>query len=250
MVKGSYFLFTAFIALISFIGLLEFYRMVTPGKITVGTILPAAGALLPVLFYLRSAALTTFAVTLLFLAVSIYVLFSFREIKTAAAEAGLLFFGLLYIPYLLGYLVLLRNHPLGWQWIMAIMFIVMGGDSAAYFVGSRFGKRKLYPSVSPNKSIEGAVGGVAGSIVGIVMAKLLFFSEIGLADALLAAILIGIVSQIGDLFESLLKRSCGVKDSGSIIPGHGGILDRIDSILFAAPVAYYYAVFVAGRYFN
>jgi phosphatidate cytidylyltransferase len=158
-------------------------------------------------------------------------------------------FGLLYIPYLLGYLVLLRNHPLGWQWIMLIMFIVMGGDSAAYFIGCRFGRRKLYPAVSPNKSVEGAVGGIAGSIVGVIAAKMIYFSEIAIADALVAAVLIGAISQTGDLFESLLKRSCGVKDSGSIFPGHGGILDRLDSILFAAPVAYYYAVFVAGRFF-
>lgn len=224
--------------------------MTLPERIVAGIIVPAAGAVLPLLFYLRSAALTTFALTLLLLAVSIQVLFSFKEIKNAATEAALLFFGLLYIPYLLGYLVLLRNHPLGWQWIMLIMFIVMGGDSAAYFIGCRFGKRKLYPAVSPNKSIEGSIGGLAGSVVGVILAKLLFFSEISLIDAVLAAILIGIISQIGDLFESLLKRSCGVKDSGTIFPGHGGILDRLDSILFAAPTAYYYAVFIAGRFFN
>jgi len=224
--------------------------MTVPGRIITGVFLPAAGAALPILFYLRSAALTTFALTLLFLAIAIYTLFSFKEIKAAAGEAALLFFGLLYIPYLLGYLVLIRNHPLGWQWILLIMFIVMSGDSAAYFIGCRFGKRKLYQAVSPNKSVEGAIGGVAGSIGGVLAAKMLYFTEISLADALLAAILIGTISQIGDLFESLLKRSCGVKDSGSIVPGHGGILDRLDSILFAAPVAYYYAAFVAGRFFN
>ncbi len=224
--------------------------MTIPGKITAGVILSAAGAVLPLLFYLRSAALTTFALTLLLIVVSVYTLFSFKEIKSAASEAGLLLFGLLYIPYLLGYLVLLRNHPLGWQWILLIMFIVMGGDSAAYFIGCRFGKQKLYPAVSPNKSVEGAIGGLVGSMAGVIVAKLLFFSEIGLADALFAAILINAVSQTGDLFESLLKRSCGVKDSGTIFPGHGGILDRLDSILFAAPVAYYYSLFVAGRFFN
>jgi len=224
--------------------------MTVPGRIVTGVILPAAGAVLPLLFYLRSPALTLFALTVLLLTIAIYTLFSFREIKAAATEAALLFFGLLYIPFLLGYLVLLRNHPLGWQWILLIMFIVMSGDSAAYFIGCRFGKRKLYPAVSPNKSIEGSLAGIAGSIVAVFAAKMLFFAEITLPDALLAALLIGTISQIGDLFESLLKRSCGVKDSGAIFPGHGGILDRLDSILFAAPVAYYYAVFVAGRFFN
>jgi phosphatidate cytidylyltransferase len=224
--------------------------MAAPGRIFTSVILPLAGAVLPLLFYMRSAALTTFALTLLFLAVATYTLFSFTDVKKAASEAAVLFFGLAYIPYLLGYLVLLRNHPLGWQWIMLIMFIVMGGDSAAYFIGCRFGKRKLYPSVSPNKSVEGAVGGLAGSMLGVIVAKMLYFPEISLPDALIAALLIGAISQTGDLFESLLKRSCAVKDSGTIFPGHGGILDRLDSILFAAPVAYYYALFIAGRVFN
>lgn len=224
--------------------------MALPSSITTSVILPLAGASLPLLASLRDGALATFALTLLILAVTIYTLYSFREIKNAASEAALLVFGLLYIPYLLGYLVLLRSHPLGWQWIMLILFIVMSGDSAAYFVGCNFGKRKLYPAVSPNKSIEGSLGGIAGSMVGVVVAKWIYFSEIGLADALLAAVLVGTISQIGDLFESLLKRSCGVKDSGGIIPGHGGILDRLDSIIFAAPAAYYYAFFVAGRLFH
>ena len=125
IVKGSYLLFAVFIALVSFIGLQEFYRMAVPGRIVTNVILPAAGAVLPLLFYLGSTALTAFALTLLFLTVAIYTLFSFREIKAAATEAALLFFGLLYIPFLLGYLVLIRNQPLGWQWILLIMFIVM-----------------------------------------------------------------------------------------------------------------------------
>jgi phosphatidate cytidylyltransferase len=250
IIKGSYLLFAAFVALVSFIGLQEFYRMTIPGRIFTGVVLPAAGAVLPMLFYLRSFALTTFAITLLFLVVASYTLFRFKEIKSAATDAALLFFGLLYIPFLLGFLVLLRNQPSGWQWILLIMAIVMGGDSAAYFIGCRFGKRKLYPAVSPNKSVEGSIGGIAGSMVGVIVARMLFFSGITLPDALIAAVLIGVISQTGDLFESLLKRSSGVKDSGSIFPGHGGILDRLDSILFAAPVAYYYAAFVAGRFFN
>ena len=93
------------------------------------------------------------------------------------------------------------------------------------------------------KSVEGALGGLVGSVVGALIAKLTFFPMLTVADCVATALLLGMLGQLGDLFESLLKRSCGVKDSGTIVPGHGGILDRLDSILFAAPAAFYYAYF-------
>ena len=155
--------------------------------------------------------------------------------------------GFLYVPLLLGHLVLLRGLPHGIQWILLLLVIVMAGDSGAYFVGSSYGRRKLYPVVSPNKSAEGAAGGVAGSIIGAIIARFLFFTELTMVDAIVTALLLGIIGQLGDLFESLLKRSFGVKDSGAIVPGHGGILDRLDSILFAAPAAFYYAWFIFMR---
>jgi len=229
--------------------MLEYCRMTLPHRSGAGVIVSLCAAVLPCLFYLHSSAFTIFALTFLFLSVSIYTLFSFKDVKAAAAEAALFFFGVIYIPYLLGYLVLLRGHPLGVKWILLIMFIVMSCDSAAYFVGCRYGKRRLYPEVSPKKSVEGSLGGLAGSLAGAMIARLTFFAELSVGDALLAALLIGVLGQVGDLFESLIKRSCGVKDSGTIFPGHGGILDRLDSILFASPVAYYYALLVAGRFF-
>src|SRR6185369_2552761 len=102
---------------------------------------------------------------------------------------------------------------------------------------------------SPNKSIEGALFGLAGSVTGAMIAKLIYFSDLSVVNGILAALLIGTLGQVGDLFASLINRSCGVQDSGRIIPGHGGILDRLDSILFAAPATYYYATFVSGRLF-
>ena len=250
MIKGSSLLFTALIALVSFIGMMEYCRMALPSRGVAGVIASLAGAVIPVMFYTNSIELAMFAMAFLFLAFAGYTLFSFKDIKHAATEAAFLFFGIMYVPFLLGCLVLLRSHSDGVKWILLIMIIVMSGDSAAYFIGCRFGKRKLYPEVSPNKSIEGAIAGLAGSLLGALLARQLFFAEISTADVLLAALLIGVLGQIGDLFESLLKRSCGVKDSGTIVPGHGGILDRLDSILFAAPAAYYYALFVAGRLFS
>lgn len=227
---------------------MEYCRMTLPERRVAGILVPLAGSSLPFLFFTRSAAFTTLAIAALFLLISVYLLFSLQDIKKAASEASLLFFGVIYIPYLLGYLVLLRNHPLGFKWILLIMFIVMSGDSAAYFVGCRFGKTKLYPAVSPNKSVEGTLGGLAGSLAGTLIARALFFAELTLVDAIIAPLLIGAISQVGDLFESMIKRSCEVKDSGTIFPGHGGVMDRLDSIIFAAPVTYYYVLYVAGRF--
>ena len=103
------------------------------------------------------------------------------------------------------------------------------------------GKRKFFPVLSPKKTIEGAVGGLLASILGVYIFKLLFFTSLSSLQAVLVAMLLAATSQAGDLLESLIKRSYGVKDSGNILPGHGGILDRIDSILLAGPVGYYLA---------
>lgn len=180
---------------------------------------------------------------LLFIGFSLLFLFRIRTIETAARDVAFALLAFLYIPFLLMHLVLLRQTPFGIQWLIVIMLIVMTNDSAAYYSGSAFGKHRLYPLVSPKKSIEGAIGGLLGSLVGTMLAKFTFFPQLTFTDAAVTAIVVGMVGQAGDLFESLLKRSFGVKDSGTLIPGHGGVLDRLDSILFAAPIAYYYVLF-------
>ena len=183
------------------------------------------------------------AIGLLFVLFSFVFLFRIRSIETAAHEVAFALLAFLYIPFLLMHLVLLRQTDFGVQWLFVIMLIVMTNDSAAYYTGSAFGKNRLYPLVSPKKSIEGAVGGLVGSLGGTMLAKFTFFPQLSFRDAVVTALVIGMVGQAGDLFESLLKRSFGVKDSGSLIPGHGGVLDRLDSILFAAPITYYYVLF-------
>jgi phosphatidate cytidylyltransferase len=131
--------------------------------------------------------------------------------------------------------------PRGLAWVLTVILAIWVGDSVALFAGSSFGKRKLAPLISPNKSQEGAIGGLLASmVVGAVS-----FLGFGLGDwklGLIAGAVIGLAGQIGDLAESVLKRQAGVKDSGSLIPGHGGVLDRIDALLFAFPAGFLMAV--------
>ena len=207
---------------------------------------PAAfcGAILIFIPFFNDCRLALAAITLLFLAFALLFLFRIKDVPVAAREISYATLAFLYIPMLLMHLVMIRQLAYGVQWLLVIMLIVMTNDSAAYYAGSAFGKHRLYPLVSPKKSIEGALGGLVGSIGGTLLARFTFFPQLTLLDALLTAVFIGMIGQAGDLFESLLKRSFGVKDSGSIIPGHGGVLDRLDSIIFAAPATYYYAIFI------
>jgi phosphatidate cytidylyltransferase len=232
---------------LSLLGLAEFYRMALPERKGAGLVAAFAGTLLPLALLSHDRTTLLLALTLPIITFGLVFLFTFRDIKAAAGEVALLFMGFFYVPLLLGHLLLLRGLPMGVQWVFLLLLIVMAGDTGAYYVGCNFGRRKLYPAVSPNKSVEGALGGLAGSIIGAFAAKAGFFFSLTVGDCLATALLLGSLGQLGDLFESLLKRSFGVKDSGAILPGHGGVLDRLDSILFAAPAAFYYAWFVFMR---
>jgi phosphatidate cytidylyltransferase len=139
-------------------------------------------------------------------------------------------FGLLYCSVLLGFLVLLSR-----QEILVLLSIIWAGDSAAYYGGRALGKHKLAPAISPGKTVEGAIAGMLASVAaGILMG--LWLLEESATNLFMVAILSALAGQVGDLVESAVKRSAGVKDSSALLPGHGGILDRLDSLIFAAPV--------------
>ncbi|MGI9108277.1 MAG: phosphatidate cytidylyltransferase [Pyrinomonadaceae bacterium] len=154
--------------------------------------------------------------------------------------------GVCYVVLLGGHLIALRvgfPMPLAARLLSFFFLVLMGSDTAAYYTGRAFGRHKLAPSVSPGKTWEGAAGGLAASLLMAVAAHYWFFSELSLRAALPLAATMNVLSVVGDLTESALKRGSGAKDAAKILPGHGGLLDRLDSLLFNAPLIYYFAVF-------
>jgi len=162
------------------------------------------------------------------------------NVKVAMDQISFTLFGVLYVAGLGGYSLLIRNFGDGERLILFLLLIVWLGDIAAYYGGKRFGKQPLAPVVSPNKTMEGAIAGLVGSLAAGAIAGFSFLGHIAMAHCLLVALICGTIGQFGDLAESLLKRHVGIKNSGDVLPGHGGILDRIDSLLFAGPMFYCY----------
>jgi phosphatidate cytidylyltransferase len=158
------------------------------------------------------------------------------------ADWGLTVVSGLYVGWMGGHLVALRELPDGIQWLLLPLVITWSADSGAYFIGSTWGRYKLAPRLSPGKTWEGTVGGwLTGIVVGGLLAGLL---AVGILHGLALGALIGVASPLGDLGISMIKRQVGAKDSSNLIPGHGGMLDRIDSILFTVVVGYYYVQWV------
>lgn len=158
--------------------------------------------------------------------------------KTSLAEANFNLLSVFYTVVLLSHLYLLRQLPHGLHWTILTFSLVWATDTGAYLIGRALGRHLLAPQVSPKKTIEGSVGGLVFSI-GVALAFWYWSGSAPWVIYLGLAIIVGMSAQIGDLFESALKRSAGVKDSGRLIPGHGGILDRFDSFVFALPLVYY-----------
>jgi phosphatidate cytidylyltransferase len=174
--------------------------------------------------------------------------------RTEGATSGLSWslFALFYVAGLFSFLILLRELPLtigvdykiGGLWIVYLLICIWSCDTFAYFIGAPLGKHELSPAVSPHKTVEGFVGGIVGAAATAFLFRYVFFTSADLKHLLVISILVGLVGQMGDLAESLLKRDAKLKDISNIIPGHGGILDRFDSLLFVSPVVYYYLKFV------
>lgn len=162
------------------------------------------------------------------------------------ASAGATILGVLYVPFLGSHLVSVRlgfNPTLSAHLLSFFFLVLMGADAGAYYIGRAFGKHKLAPKLSPGKTWEGAVGGVVAALAMAALSHFWFFRELPLKFILPLAAVMTIVGIFGDLAESALKRGAGAKDAANILPGHGGMLDRLDSLLFNAPLIYYFARF-------
>lgn len=245
--RGPYlYLFTAAISLA---GLFEYYRALESKSVYTNKTL---GYLSVIVYYLLFLLPVNFERPGLLIAISVIASFTYEIItqKHSIPEISINIMGIAYIPFLFSHLLFIEKLKYGniilWLPFLAAWFT----DTSAYFVGIYMGRRKLCPRISPKKTVEGALGGIAGSLLlgvlsGYIINRMGF--DIPVIHFLITGLLCGIGSEIGDLAASYIKRYTGIKDFGNIIPGHGGILDRFDSILFTVPIVYYYFVLIGDK---
>ncbi len=241
--------FVVFLLLMAIAGiaLSEYYGMAFPENTNIRRFCIAIGALvyllwgMGVVFELPDS---IFHAPLVFgfLALFIFFLFNYGEIQTAASRTAIGVLGLIYIDVLFFFPFMLQvtPDPAGWKLVLFLLAVVWMNDTGGYFAGRYLGKHKFYEAVSPKKTWEGSVGGALAGIGGAFAFDAMLSLNWPALHLIVLSLIMGYVGQVGDLCESLLKRSFGIKDSGTIIPGHGGVLDRFDAVLFASPVLYYY----------
>jgi phosphatidate cytidylyltransferase len=234
-------LFNIAITFFIVMGLYEFFTMLERKKIMIYKYFGIGmGAIIPLSILSRFEPtkkweLLFIVLTLLFL---IMMQFKRRQNSGVIVDISTTLFGILYVSWFLSFLIKIRFLPGGSGLLSLVLLATKLGDIGAYLIGIRFGKTPLMPRISPNKSVEGSIGGLLFSVLGAFVCKT--FTEFSYSHLLFIGILLGILGQLGDLSESLMKRDCQVKDSGNILPGMGGILDQLDSLLFTAPVFYFY----------
>jgi len=244
---GSRDVFLLLVILLTLAGAAEYGTMVHASKRSWENITGLiAAVILPVSAHFGGLPLLLSVMTLCFIAVFLVFLGRLKGTDFDLSPLNKTAFGLLYIPLLTAHLILLRDHANGVVWIFFMIVIAFTGDITAFYVGRTFGKTKLMPHVSAGKTVAGTVGSVAGSVAGCMLFKAFFLPAVPMVHAIAMGFAGNIIGELGDLCESVIKRGAGVKDSGFIFPGHGGVLDRLDCILFIAPFLYYYRLYVLG----
>ncbi len=228
------------------LGIFEYYRMFQSKDYSLPVVFGFLGVtLFLVIVYFQQVALIYPLLMIIFALLYMHALFHME--RFSLAEAAILLWGILYLGGLGGFMLMLRMLPDGAFYTYLLLFSVWLHDSLAYFVGSKWGVRKFAPLISPNKSVEGSMAGVLGLTAIMFSTSILAPTFLPLAplQAVFLGLGIAVFAQLGDLLESALKRQLEVKDSGGLIPGHGGILDRFDSLLFTAPFVYYFFLLIS-----
>ena len=245
---GPEYVFNGTIAIIAVLALHEFLSL---GKAK-GYDVPSALCIAIMLVIMASFILEQLSVELgmftALLVIPAWYVVARKNLENSLPSSAIAVLATTYVGMLGGSLIRLHNDfPEGSKLVFFLLLVVWLGDSGAYYVGKTFGKHKLSPHISPKKTIEGLVGGIAASIITAVVIHFTFFETFPLLHAIIAGVILSFAGVVGDLAESMWKRSAAVKDSGTLIPGHGGFLDRFDSILFTAPILYtYWALLVRG----
>jgi phosphatidate cytidylyltransferase len=230
---GGPLLFTVVFLLLNVAALHEFFAMAFPartGEQALGIVFGAAVFLRVV----QGQPAEDIALGLLLVVYFCAYLFMPGELQDRLIRLALILLGGLYLGYLLPQWIVLFRLAQGRYWVAFVLIVIMSGDTVAYFAGKRFGKRKLAPSLSPGKTLEGCAGYIAGSAAAGLLAGRWFFADISGGEIFALSVVLSVLGQLGDLFESWIKRAFAVKDSGRLLPGHGGILDRLDSLIFPA----------------
>lgn len=176
------------------------------------------------------------------LAVMLVHLLLFHRVQNTVESASQMILALAYVAVPLSHAILLRRLEMGEAWILLILVVICLGDTGAYFAGRSFGRHRLSPSVSPSKTVEGLAGCIAANFLGMFAVKLVFWDLPSIGQLFWVTVVLAVAGPMGDLFASMLKRRLGIKDFGSLMRGHGGVLDRADSLIPALPAVYYYLI--------
>jgi phosphatidate cytidylyltransferase len=249
--RGGYY-YLALIDIMILIGLWEFYKMMeAKGLKPYKAMGILSGLALSWYVFFQQGIYANLFLSIVFIGIMVLEL-ARKEKGLAVYHISVTVFGVFYIGWLGSHLILLRELPhlkgldysLGFSFVMVAFALTWCYDTGAYFVGSWLGRHKLFPSISPGKTVEGAIGGVLCSLVGILAARATIAPYLTIVQAAVLAFGASVVGQLGDLSESMIKRDVKIKDSSQTIPGHGGVLDRFDSLLFTAPLIYYVLKYV------
>ncbi len=249
LIRGNTLLVAALVSVVAIFAVREYLRIIIssdsgPASQSIKVISYAVSMILIMGACLGSWQVMFLIQALNLAALSIFVLFRFASSPQIFDMISKQVLGIVYIPMSLALLVFIRELDGGILWIIWLLIVAFANDTGAFYTGTFWGKNKLAPKISPKKTIEGSIGGLTTSVLAGFIFCLIFFKDFQLAlSAIPCALIMAVAGQIGDLFESAMKRVNNIKDSGRILPGHGGMLDRIDGLLLAIPVLYVFLVF-------